>query len=204
MRPRINKYSQYSEEVFLLEYFQNRVGLVVEIGAADGLNNSNSRRLIENGWSALLVEPNINNFNKIKSLYDLNENIIIENCGCSNESGLLEFYIDLNDEYQQLSTFNTQQVDKCKSMYNCEFIKKNVDVFKTSDIFDKHNINVIDFLSIDTESYDKNVIEGIDFDKFSIEIICVEDDEAVSLLKERGYDIIHKTVGNIILKYEKN
>ena len=52
-------YSQGYEQDFLIEYFNNKKnGLLVDIGAADGINNSNTRYLIENGWEGLLVEPN--------------------------------------------------------------------------------------------------------------------------------------------------
>ncbi len=54
-----NKYSQWGEDG-LLEVIFNIIGVtnkyVVEIGAADGLMFSNSRKLIEEGWNALLIE----------------------------------------------------------------------------------------------------------------------------------------------------
>jgi FkbM family methyltransferase len=200
MRPMINKYSQYNEELFLMEYFKGRLGVVVEIGAADGTTNSNSRRLIENGWSAILVEPNFNNYTKIKELYKENNIVSVENCGCSDVSKKDTFYIDHNDKYQQLSTFNPTQVKKCKDIYSCEFEEKEVQILKTSDLFDKHKITKIDFLSIDTESYDKNVVLGIDFGKIDIEIICIEDEEASEILIKNGYQFFYKTIGNLIFK----
>ena len=60
-------YSQGYEEIYLLNYFKNNnTGFLVDIGAADGINNSNSKKLIELGWSGLLVEPNKKNYNKLK------------------------------------------------------------------------------------------------------------------------------------------
>lgn len=193
----MKKYAQYNEEEFLINYFKGvNNGTLVDIGAADGINNSNSRYLIELGWSGLLVEPNKKNFQKLIDLYSENKNIILENMGCSEKSiESAEFYIDQNDQYQQLSTFSSNQVLKCKKMYNCGFINDKIDLIKTSDLLLKHSLNRIDFMSIDTESYDTNVIKGIDFFMCDIDLICVEDNdmELNLILKNNGYNIIHKT-----------
>jgi FkbM family methyltransferase len=196
----MGKYSQYEEEAFLSYFFRDKKGMLVEIGAADGINNSNSRFLIENGWSALLVEPNKKNFSKLLNLYTDNSKITIENVGCSNKSiNGVSFYIDKNDEYEQLSTFSLEQKHKCINLYNCDFSEEKIDLIKTSDLFAKHSINDIDFLSVDTESFDTNVILGIDFDKVDIKLICVEhlSDKMVEYLKQNGYSKIHNTQGNI-------
>lgn len=190
-------YSQGNEEIYLLDYFKNvNNGFLVDIGAADGINNSNSRKLIELGWSGLLVEPNKKNYNKIKELYSLNQKIILENCGCSYSNQLNQkFYIDKNDCYEQLSTFSYDQTIKCKNLYNCPFVEDIVDVYNTAELLLKHNIKNIDFLSIDTESYDSNVILGIDFNKIKINLICVENinSEAYDILINNNYKICHRS-----------
>jgi FkbM family methyltransferase len=193
----MKKYAQYNEEEFLLDYFKGiDNGVLVDIGAADGITNSNSRYLIELGWSGLLVEPNKKNFEKLVELYSNNKNIILENVGCSEiHIDSAEFYIDQNDEYQQLSTFSLEQTDKCRRMYNCEFILEKINLIKTSDLLLKHSLNKIDFMSIDTESYDTNVIKGIDFSVCDINLICIEDDnmELNEILVNKGYKVVHKT-----------
>lgn len=193
----MKKYAQYNEEEFLINYFKGLSnGILVDIGAADGINNSNSRYLIEIGWSGLLVEPNKKNFEKLIDLYSNNKNIVLENKGCSENSiESAEFYIDQNDQYQQLSTFSPNQVIKCKKMYNCGFINDKIDLIKTSDLLVKHSLNKINFMSIDTESYDTNVIKGIDFSLFDIDLICVEDNntEINQILLNNGYKLIYKT-----------
>lgn len=197
----MKKYAQYNEEEFLTNYFKGiNNGTLVDIGAADGINNSNSRYLIELGWSGLLVEPNKNNFQKLMELYSNNKNIILENVGCSENSlESVEFYIDQNDQYQQLSTFSTNQVLKCKKIYNCEFISDNINLIKTSDLLKKHNLFKIDFLSVDTESFDTNVILGIDFNVVDIDLICVEhsSDLLIEKLTSFGYKNNHNTGGNL-------
>ena len=198
----MNKHSQYGEEIFLLQYFGNKKdGFVVEVGAADGITNSNSRRLIEEGWKGLLVEPNKNNFSKIERVYK-DSDILIENCGCSYETKTTTFFIDLNDEYQQLSTFSEEQAEYCKKGYKCEFIEQTTELVKTSELFEKYNIKNIDFLSVDTEKYDLNVLKGIDFENINIDLICTEDDDVDEFLKSKGYIEIFRNIGNRF--YKKN
>lgn len=194
-------YAQYGEEIFLKKFLDiNNKGLVVDIGAADGIRFSNSRFLIEQGWRALLVEPNPKNFKKIKELYNENNLVLLENVGCGNDTiEEVQFFIDKNDEHEQLSTFKIEQMNKCKSIYNCDFVETNLKIIKTSDLFEKYNILSIDFLSIDTEDFDENVIEGIDFSKVEIKLICVEHDtpKIQKKLTENNFYKVHKTIGNI-------
>lgn len=197
------KYSQYNEEGFLKSFFNDKKGFVVEIGAADGISNSNSRMLIESGWGGLLVEPNKNNFNKLKILYENRTNVVLENIGCSEQSMKnVPFFIDKNDQYEQLSTFSLEQKEKCVGIYDCSFVTENIDLIKTSELFEKHSIKEIDFLSVDTEAFDTNVILGIDFSKIKITLLCVEhiSDEMVKYLNDNNYEEIHRTIGNIFFK----
>ena len=200
----MTKYSQYQEESFLLDYFGDKKnGFLVDIGAADGISNSNSRKLIEIGWSGLLVEPNKKNYDKLQKLYEKNNLIILENLGCSNvNDDSADFYIDKNDEYEQLSTFSYSQAEGCKKFFKCDFVNDKVKLQKTSELFSKHNIKEIDFLSIDTESFDTNVILGINFNECNINLICVEHitDEMTEELKKHNYNLCHKTGGNYFFK----
>jgi FkbM family methyltransferase len=199
-------YSQYGEQEFLLKFFENKTdGILVDIGAADGITNSNSRKLLEMGWSGLLVEPNTSNFEKLQITYSNNENIKMFNLGCSSESKKnSKFFIDKNDVYEQLSTFSEIQMENCKSYFNCEFVESTIDLIKTQELLEACFISHIDFLSVDTESYDHLVIEGIDFYKTNIKLICVEhvNQQIEKIFKENNYNLIHKTIGNSF--YSKN
>lgn len=197
------KFSQYNEDSILESFFKGRKGFLVDIGAADGVLNSNSRKLILEGWSAVLVEPNNKNFIKSLSLYENNPEVSVFNLGCSNNSDDdVIFYIDKNNQYEQLSTFSKEQMEWCKNYFKCDFVEEKVKVVKTSEFFESLKIQNIDFLSVDTESYDFNVIDGIDFEKTNIELICVEhvNEELINLLKKNGYVIECQDVGNTFFK----
>jgi len=50
-------YSQNLEQNYILEYFKDRRGTFIDIGANDGLTLSNTRALVELGWRGVFVEP---------------------------------------------------------------------------------------------------------------------------------------------------
>lgn len=68
-----NTYSQFGEDG-IIEAIFNRIGATskwcCEVGAADGLFFSNTRRLIEQGWQAVLVEADNEPFERLRKLYD--------------------------------------------------------------------------------------------------------------------------------------
>lgn len=67
-----NKYSQFGEDGIIEAIFQ-RIGpanrWVMECGAADGLFFSNSRKLIEDGWSAVLIEGDKDLYARLEDTY---------------------------------------------------------------------------------------------------------------------------------------
>ena len=67
---------------------------------------------------------------------------------------------------------------------------------------EENNINNIDYLSIDTEGSELNVLKGIDFDKFNINIISVENngynDNVKNYLESCNYEFLCKVCGDEI------
>lgn len=51
-------YSQYGECAKIIEHFAGRTGRFLDVGSYDGLTYSNTRCLMERGWSGICVEPN--------------------------------------------------------------------------------------------------------------------------------------------------
>ena len=62
-------YSQNNEERIILNYFLNRKGNFLDIGANDGITLSNVRALAEMGWKGCLIEPSKKAYNKAVENY---------------------------------------------------------------------------------------------------------------------------------------
>ncbi|GAG95658.1 unnamed protein product, partial [marine sediment metagenome] len=49
---------QYNEDEVVLDYFKGKPhGFVVDVGAGDGVRNSNTFCLVWKRWSGILIEP---------------------------------------------------------------------------------------------------------------------------------------------------
>ena len=91
-------------------------------------------------------------------------------------------------------------------METSEFIRerkrKLIDFFLKT-ILDRHGITHIDYLSIDTEGNELSILKTIDFEKFDIEIIDVENNynspDIRNFLKSKGYQLKKKlSVGQLL------
>ena len=197
-------YTQYGEQSFLTEYAKKiNCGFLVDIGAADGVTHSNSKWLIDQGWSALLVEPNEYNFNKLVNLHKDNHKVIIEHCGCSDKTLKdVKFFINKNDDMEQCATFSEEFSINVKNYYGCKYVETTSNLIKTSDLLKKHNVTHIDFISIDAEGYDSLIIDAINFNEVSIDLFCVENinDDCIDNLVKLGYNLIYETAGNKFYK----
>jgi FkbM family methyltransferase len=151
------------EDDFVVKYFKRRScsKYVVDLGAADGITGSNSYKLINNfGWNAVLVEPLKPFYNYLLELYKDNNNVEILNYACDIEEKETEIKYRSFDEAIGLSSLvlnweNSQKIESKK--FNTLVKQKR-----------------IDFLSIDCEGKDFDIIKDINFDEYDIEIICCE------------------------------
>ena len=194
-------YSQYGEENIILPFFNHKKnGFCVDIGAADGILYSNSRFLIEKQeWSAVLVEPHPTFFKKLKNLYDQNLKVKIINNAVFNKCDKLPFYISGHEKEGQVSTLSLEFKQKVIDLYKCKYEKIEIETVTLSDIF-KNIGSKIDFLTIDAEGVDLQVLESNDWIKYRPSLICIEHSMNQQILKEYMESINYKkhaqTTGN--------
>jgi hypothetical protein len=76
-------YSQFGEDGIVSAIF-DKIGTTtrfcIEVGASDGLFFSNTRRLIEDGWSALLIEADEAAYERCVSNNYKRPDVFVENC----------------------------------------------------------------------------------------------------------------------------
>lgn len=214
-------YSQFGQDKFLNEkIFKNKKhGVFVEIGAYDGIKLSNTYFFEKNmEWSGICVEPIPSLFFKLKvnrKCFCINKCISDENKKSKflhvlggNEyeiiadeeypkikgrehtemlSGLLDFY---NPKHKELIDLELYELGGTKNIFETECILLN-DVFEYLPMNSK-----IDYLSIDTEGGELQILQAVDFNRFDIDVIGFEvlyPDTNIEVFMERvGYRLINK------------
>jgi len=203
-------YSQYGQDKWLYEkYFKNKKnGVFLEIGADDGIDKSNTKFFEDIGWYGMCIEPSPKRF----KLLENNRTCICENYALSNKVDEVDF-MDISgwgkglsgivDSYDEKHKKRIEQEIKNPKNKGIEIIKVKTELL--NNLLNKHNINEIDFCTIDTEGGEIDIIKSIDFDKVKIKLIIVENNYNNTLIQKilsnNGYQLIKKI--NVDDIYEK-
>jgi FkbM family methyltransferase len=185
-------YSQFEQDKFVYEnYFQGKTdGYFVDIGAHDGTTFSNSRFFEELGWKGVCVEPNPTVFKTLEST---------RNCVCvmkavADYTGKATFF-QIIEGADMLSGLADEYNERgIKTIYdNLEDLENGFEYIDVeTELFDNIVDNTtIDFLSLDTEGNELKILQTIDFNKYDIKVITVEnndyDDKFIKFLTPKGY-----------------
>lgn len=196
-------YAQYHEEDFLLKYFNNKNnGILIDVGASDGKTNSNSRYLLEFcNWSGVLIEPHPDYYKSLLDLYIDNNNIKLYNIGIFNKEMVLPFYKFGNVEEGQVSTFSESFKNKVQSHHGNKYSESiNIKCNILANILKENNLFDVDFMTVDCEGLDMEVLDSNDWNIFRPKLICIEhsmDKIALSnFMHSKNYTKIYETIGN--------
>ena len=174
-------YSQNKEDIIVKEYFENqniKHGFVLDIGANDGVTFSNSRLLIKNGWEGCLLEPS-SVFGKLVELYGENDNVCMFNVGIGEHNGIVEFFESGSIIDEQDSNLVSSAVPDERWKQATTFTKKEVpfldfETFLELHFNDSDTPPVFDFISIDAEGMDWEILSQIDLELHKVSCLCIE------------------------------
>jgi|ETNvirnome_6_100_1030635.scaffolds.fasta_scaffold01388_6 FkbM family methyltransferase len=171
-------YSQFGQDKFIYEEVLNKQekGFFVDIGASEPVRQNNTIFFERLGWKGIVIEP-------VKEVYD---NLVKErNCICENTaisdkneirkflqilgpaqglSGLLEGY-HIRHLFRIVDELRQQGGDVNIVDMNCVTLKF---------LMEKHNVESIDYMSLDVEGKELDILKTIDFDAVDIRSISVE------------------------------
>jgi len=163
-------FSQKGEDLIIDKLLNYKThGFYVDVGANDPDRFSNTKRFYLKGWTGINIDPNLQSIDKFKKKRAKDINI---NLGVGNTSGTLRFYKFFPDT---LSTFSEEESNNyLKQGYK---LRDTIDikVEKLSNILNKFiNKKKIDFISIDTEGFDLEVLKSNDWEKYKPKCVCIE------------------------------
>jgi FkbM family methyltransferase len=162
------RFSQFGEDIFLDQYFPHRnTGFYVDVGAFHPFSYSNTYLFYRRGWRGINIEPNPKGFAEFSRYRPRDVNL---NCAVSSEAKTVSFTCDgvfsgIADDTHLFKDRNpnAQQI--------------NVQSRPLSQIFAEHVPNgvEIDFMSVDCEGHDLEVLRSNDWQRYRPRVLLVED-----------------------------
>ncbi len=167
----MKRYSQGSEEDFILEYFKDvQEGFFLDIGSYNPEIFSNVRALFERGWSGICIEPSNDPYNVLKEAYK-GTDVEVFNCAIGTETGMFDFWDSNGDA---LSSTDPAHIKKWTENYGSTFTKTTKQFYTLEDLIEQSTYKSFNFVSIDVE----NDRLGIDILKqvelYSVGMVCLE------------------------------
>jgi FkbM family methyltransferase len=177
-----------------LEYKKN--GFFVEFGATNGLDLSNSFLLeSEFSWQGILAEPGRvwrNDLRKNRPRAKIEERLVWK-----DSTSKLLFNETAMAEFSTIDLLSNRDVHRGHRENGGKYV---VETISLNDLLSKHQApSVIDYLSIDTEGSEYEILSCLDFERYSFRVITCEHNYS----KQRN--LIYKllTKHGYVRKYER-
>jgi FkbM family methyltransferase len=200
-------YSQEGEDMILSRIFADKAnGFYVDVGAHHPQRFSNTYYFYLLGWNGINIDAmpeSMKIFNEIRP-NDLNLEV-----GISETRQELTYYAFAEPAY---SSFCKEVAEEYSQLYHLEIaFEKEIQTYPLSEVLDEHlPLNQsIDFLNIDVEGLDYQVLNSNDWEKYRPTIVLVEDLKQTSFceanqskvalfMREQNYTLYCKTMHTLI------
>lgn len=190
--------SQLSQDLFVLAQTNfSKEGFFVEFGATNGLDLSNSWLLEKQlGWTGILAEPASFWHESLERNRPLAK--IEKKCVWKDSHSTLLFNETLLAELSTVDTYSDLDSHSKSREMGSKYL---VDTITLRDLLIKHNApKYIDFLSIDTEGSELEILSAFDFSEYRFGVITCEHnytekrEEIYNLLTSNGYKRIMTSI----------
>ena len=201
----LKSYSQEGEDMILKRIFENQTtGFYVDVGAHHPKRFSNTYYFYKKGWRGINIDAMPGSMKPFKKLRKRDINI---ETAVSEEQKELIYYI-FND--QALNGFSKKLSENHNTGKYYIVSKINLKTSTLEEILSKYlpEKQQIDFLSVDVESLDFQVLKSNNWEQYRPKVVLVEafqsmlenisNDEAYQFLKAKEYLLYAKTVNTMI------
>ncbi len=202
-------FSKSGEDLQVYKLLRGSKGMYLDIGCFEPITFSNTYFFYLRNWSGLVVDPNP----RLKEMFQkVRPKDIFINKGISSSAGVLKYY-QLPRKLSSMNTFNYEFLEKngLVNQIENEIEIPLTTICQLSEEFDLSN--KIDFMDVDVEGLDLEVLSSNNWERLRPKIVMVETDSSIetdivgdiyNFLKERDYFLISKMVqsssgaGNLI------
>ena len=191
-----------NEDTAVLSYFKDKKnGFYVDVGCYHPIHRNNTYVLHKKNWNGI----NIDTSQFSIELFDyLRPDDLNYNCAISNKNEFIKLFYQ-----KELSQLSTTEKNQAEIVFQGNIKEKEIEAFTLDEILnrDKYKNSKIDFLDIDVEGADLKVLEGLSFDKFKPELVCVEihtkeikKSDIHNFLIDKNYELLWSGVFSHIFK----
>ena len=163
--------SQILQDLWVVfELGEMRGGFFVEFGATNGVTNSNSWLLEHRyGWAGILAEPNP----VWHAELDTNRSCAVEKRCVYARSGETVSFVSTDDP--ELSGISASAALDHYASVRQEGRTFEVETISLDDLLDRHGApDVVDYMSVDTEGSELDILETFDFRRRRVRLLSVE------------------------------
>lgn len=192
-------YSQFGEDRLLEKLFKGKVqGVCVEVGANNGVDGSTTLYFEERGWDCILVEPNPVLCDELRA----RRKAQLFECAASNTPGTAILHVAVGAEQSHAVSALGDEGKAAQILQEHGFRTEPVEVVtrRLDDILNEARPSGgIDFISIDVEGHELELLRGFSLDLWRPAVLIVEDnaplwESAVAdYLKAQGYVRFRRT-----------
>jgi FkbM family methyltransferase len=206
----MKSYAQHGEDIIIQDFFPHDYkGVCIDVGAVDGILMSNTFHFEQNGWFSICCEANPDMYESLKM------NRLEAVHGAIGSKDLLEVQfniVNLTAQGGNETAISAVTIDE-RLLRDHDFLQPhirqvNVPMYTLDTVLLKYpNLTHIDFLSIDTEGTELEVLKGFDIARWSPKLFVIEnnynDPEIEEYLKPFGYTKANRlAVNDFYIKHE--
>lgn len=186
----------------LLDYLNFEEGYFVELGANDGINQSNTFHLEKfKGWKGVLVEPIPHNFLNCLKIRSQKTHVFSNACVSFEYhekfveiqySNLMSVSLNLESDISDPishANLGKQFLSESEKVFTFGAVARTLQ----SILEEARSPSLIDLLSLDVEGSEIEVLKGINHDKYKFKYICIECRDINKMekyLNSKGYRLI--------------
>lgn len=191
--------SQFNQDIFCALTLEGKTGgYFVEVGVGSGRTISNSYMFEKNyGWSGLLVEPNKSSH---ASISECRSATLDERAAASTSGKKLRFQEIVGmGEHSRIANTGGH------NMQEAQILEYDVETIRMTDLLAEVGAPLeIDYLSLDTEGSELDILHGLDLNKYKFKVMTIEHNynksvqkQLSSILRPHGYRQVLETASGV-------
>jgi len=169
-RKSFKHFSQFAEDISIERLFPKRhKGIFIDVGCFHPIKYNNTWKLYKSGWRGINVDIDPIKIDAFKMVRAKDFNVA---CAVSSKSGFVEYF---SNGFYSLTTTLSEDFSKHRHNYTTKSSKcETLDsIIQRSPYSNKQ----IDFISIDAEGHDLEILKSLNLNKYNPSVIAIESHE---------------------------